>query len=193
VIRALLRGEEVSHHGRVTVDRARLWTLPDRLPAIFGAALSEETARWCGEWADGLVTVHQPPQRLRPVVEAFRDGGGGAKPVYVQVKLAWDPDESIAERQAFEQWGTNVFDSKLMADLELVEQFEVAATYVRQADVRDCVLVSSDLGRHTAWLAETLDVGVDRLYLHHVAKEQAAFIEAFGAKVLPAVGAGPRS
>ena len=29
VIRALLAGEEVSHDGLVTVDRARLWTLPE--------------------------------------------------------------------------------------------------------------------------------------------------------------------
>jgi hypothetical protein len=50
------------------------------------------------------------------------------------------------------------------------------------------VLVSSDLGQHLAWLEETLAVGVDRLYLHHVPKTQAAFIEAFGAKVLPALG-----
>ena len=32
VIRALLRGEEVSHDGLVTVDRARLWTLPPEEP-----------------------------------------------------------------------------------------------------------------------------------------------------------------
>src|SRR3982750_1983551 len=28
IIRALLRGEEVTHHGLVTVDRARVWTRP---------------------------------------------------------------------------------------------------------------------------------------------------------------------
>jgi hypothetical protein len=52
------------------------------------------------------------------------------------------------------------------------------------------VLVSSDLGQHTAWLAETLEAGADRLYVHHVPREQAAFIEAFATKVLPALGAG---
>jgi G6PDH family F420-dependent oxidoreductase len=36
VIRALLNGEEVSHHGLVKVDRARLWTLPARPPALIG-------------------------------------------------------------------------------------------------------------------------------------------------------------
>jgi probable non-F420 flavinoid oxidoreductase len=188
IVRALLRGEEVSHTGTVTVDRAKLWTLPDRPPPIFGAALSEETARWCGEWAEGLVTVHQRPDRLTPIIDAFRDGGGGSKPVYVQVKLAWDPDESVAEQAAFEQWRTNVFDSVLMADIETVAQFEEAAAHVRPADVRNSVLVSSDLAQHAAWLDETLGLGVDRLYLHHVPRDQDAFIEAFGHKVLPEVG-----
>ena len=32
VIRALLRGEEVDHRGLVTVDRARVWSLPDEPP-----------------------------------------------------------------------------------------------------------------------------------------------------------------
>ncbi len=37
VIRALLAGEEVSHDGLVTVDRARLWTRPEQPPALVGA------------------------------------------------------------------------------------------------------------------------------------------------------------
>jgi probable non-F420 flavinoid oxidoreductase len=188
IVRALLRGEEVSHAGFVTVDRARLWTLPETPPPIFGAALSEPTARWCGDWAEGLVTLHQPPDRLGPIVEAFREGGGGSKPVYVQVKLAWHPDEEVAEQGAFEQWRTNLFDSVLMADLDTVEQFEAAAVHVRPGDVREAVLVSSDLGQHAAWLEETLALGVDRLYLHHVPREQTGFIDAFGDKVLPGLG-----
>src|ERR671915_1231732 len=39
VIRALLAGEEVSHDGLVSVDRARLWTLPQRPPPLLGAAV----------------------------------------------------------------------------------------------------------------------------------------------------------
>ena len=40
VIRALLRGEEVSHDGLVTVDRARVWTRPPEPPPLVGAAVS---------------------------------------------------------------------------------------------------------------------------------------------------------
>src|SRR5215217_9751297 len=65
VIRALLAGETVTHHGLVQVDRARLWTLPERPPMLVGAAISPETAAWVGGWADGLVTINQPHDRLR--------------------------------------------------------------------------------------------------------------------------------
>ena len=77
VIRALLRGEEVTHDGLVRVDRARVWSLPEEPPPLFGAAVSEETARTVGSWADGLITVRQPSDVLRRVIDAFRDGGGG--------------------------------------------------------------------------------------------------------------------
>jgi probable non-F420 flavinoid oxidoreductase len=184
-IRALLRGEEVSTDGLIRIDRARLWTLPPTLPPLYGAALSEDTARWCGSWADGLLTLHRPVEELRRVIEAFREGGGEGKPVTVQVKVAWAHDESEALGSAFDQWRTNVFDSTLMADLVLVEQFEAAATHVRPDDVRGSVLVSSDLGRHTAWLHETLELGVDDLFVHQVPREQRAFLEAFGTSVLP--------
>nr|BFE82789.1 hypothetical protein GCM10020093_053900 [Planobispora longispora] len=76
VIRALLAGEEVSHDGLVTVDRARLWTRPETPPELVGAAVSVETARWCAEWADGLITVNAPIETLRRMIGAYRDAGG---------------------------------------------------------------------------------------------------------------------
>ena len=187
VIRALLRGDEVSHDGHVRVDRARLWTLPRTAPPLVGAALSPETARWCGGWADGLITVHMPQAELRAIIDAFREGGGEGKPVRVQVKVAWAATDEEALAGAHDQWRTNVFDSVLMADVETVAQFEAAAAHVRPDDVRGAVLVSSDAKQHAAWLRETLDLGVDELFVHQVPREQEAFIEAFGADVLPEV------
>jgi probable non-F420 flavinoid oxidoreductase len=187
VIRALLRGEEVSHDGHVRVDRAQLWTLPRSAPALVGAALSPETARWCGGWADGLITVHMPPDQLRAIIDAFREGGGEGKPVRVQVKVAWAGSDAEALAAAHDQWRTNVFDSVLMADLETVAQFEAAAAHVRPEDVRSAVLVSSDVKQHVAWLHETLDQGADELFVHQVPREQEAFVDTFGADVVPEV------
>jgi probable non-F420 flavinoid oxidoreductase len=194
VIRALLAGETVSHDGLVRVDRARLWTLPARPPMLVGAAVSPDTAAWVGGWADGLVTINQDHDTLRAVVDAFRGNGGEHKPLFLQVHLSWAADEDTALAVAHDQWSTNVFDTSLAMELVLPEQFEAAARFVTPEAVRSAVLVSADLGRHTAWLAEYAELGFDRIYLHEVgqAEHQRAFIDAFGSKVIPALaGAGP--
>jgi probable non-F420 flavinoid oxidoreductase len=187
VIRGLLAGEEVSVAGHVRVDRARLWTLPPATPLLYGAALSTKTARWCGGWADGLITVNQPVDALRDVIDAFRDGGGAGKPVTVQAKVSWAPTEDEALAVAHQQWRTNVFPSPVMADLEQVVQFEAIAAFVRPEDMHPSVLVSSDLGRFRGWLQELLQLDIDNLIVHQMAKEQRPFIDAFGSEVLPSL------
>ncbi len=185
VIRALLAGEEVTNHGLVTVDRARLWSRPSTPPGLYGAAVSEATARTVGSWADGLVTVNQPADVLRRVLAAFREGGGDAKPALLQVHLSWAESEAEALAIAHDQWRSNVFSSELNWNLELPEQFDAAATHVRPEDVRQTVLVSSDPARHAADLRALVDVGFDGIYLHHVGQDQDRFIDTFGAKVVP--------
>jgi probable non-F420 flavinoid oxidoreductase len=184
VIRALLAGEEVSHDGLVTVDRARLWTRPERVPPLIGAAVSVQTARWCAEWADGLVTVNAPVEHLRQMVDAYRDAGGRG-PLSLQVHLSWAPDEAEAERIAHEQWRSNVFAPPVCWDLETAEHFDVVSEEVTVEQVRSTVNISADLGRHADWLDGYARLGFDRIYLHHVGQQQDAFIDAFGAKVLP--------
>ena len=184
VIRSLLAGEEVSHDGLVTVDRARLWTRPDVAPPLIGAAVSEQTARWCGTWADGLITVGAPADTLRRVIAAYREGLGQG-PVYLQVHLSYDEDEAEALRIAHDQWRTNVFPPPLCWDLPLVEHFDNAAEHVQAEAVQQVVRVSNDLPQHAAWLQEYADLGFDGIFLHHVGQEQQRFVDAFGEKVLP--------
>jgi probable non-F420 flavinoid oxidoreductase len=187
IIRALLAGEEVSHDGLVTVDRARLWTRPEVAPSLVGAAVSVETARWCAEWADGLITVGAPVETLRQIIGAYRDAGGRG-PVDLQVHLSWAPDEDEAVRIAHEQWRTNVFAPPVCWDLELVDHFDEAARHITPERVAEVVRVSADLGRHAAWLDEYAQLGFEGIYLHHVGQDLDAFIDAFGAKVLPQLG-----
>jgi probable non-F420 flavinoid oxidoreductase len=191
VIRALLAGEEVSHDGLVTVDRAKLWTRPAEPPSLVGAAVSERTAGWCAEWAEGLITVAAPVERLRRIVAAYRDAGGRG-PLRLQVHLSYASDEEEALRIAYDQWRTNVFAPPVCWDLELVDHFDEAARLVPPEAMRGTVRVSADPAQHAAWLQEYADLGFDEVYLHHVGKRQDEFIEAFGTKVLPQL-AGRRS
>jgi probable non-F420 flavinoid oxidoreductase len=187
VIRALLDGEEVSHDGLVRVDRARLWSLPTHAPVLFGAAVSEATARTVGGWADGLITVNQPIETLRRVVGAFRDAGGAVKPVAVQVHLSWAHDDATALAVAHDQWRNCVFGPELAWNLEFPDQFDEAGRWVRPDDVTTGVLVSADLERHVGWLRDILDLGVDQLFVHHVGPDQERFIEVFADRVLPEI------
>jgi alkanesulfonate monooxygenase SsuD/methylene tetrahydromethanopterin reductase-like flavin-dependent oxidoreductase (luciferase family) len=189
VIRALLRGEEVSHDGLIRVDRAKLWSLPTRTPALFGAAVSEQTARRVGDWADGLITVNQPTSILRRVIDAFRDGGGADKPVAVQVHLSWAHDDATALAIAHDQWRNCVFGPEISWNLESPEQFDEASRWVRPDDVATGVLVSSDTKRHIEWLREIADLGADQLFLHQVGRgaEQERFVEVFADLVLPEI------
>jgi alkanesulfonate monooxygenase SsuD/methylene tetrahydromethanopterin reductase-like flavin-dependent oxidoreductase (luciferase family) len=175
----------VDHHGLVTVDRARLWTLPAEPPKLIAAAVSAETARWAAGWADGLVTINQPRETLEQVVAGFREGGGEGKPVFLQVHLSWAASEQEALDIAHEQWRTNVFAPPIPWDLHTVEAFDVAARFVRPDDVRSGVLVSADLAQHAAWLHELAALGFEAIYLHHVGQEPEPFIDAFGQHVLP--------
>ncbi|MFC4852084.1 TIGR03885 family FMN-dependent LLM class oxidoreductase [Actinophytocola glycyrrhizae] len=189
VVRALLTGDEVTHHGLVHVDRARLWTLPEQPPRLLATAVSAATARWAAEWAEGLVTIWQPADTLRGIVEAFRENGGDGKPLALQVHLSWAPDEEEALRIAHEQWRTNVFEAPLCWDIATPEEFDQAAKHVRPEDMHGGVLIAADPKRFTEWLHEAADLGFDEIYLHHVGQEQRAFLDCFGEHVLPAVRA----
>jgi probable non-F420 flavinoid oxidoreductase len=184
VMRALFAGEEVTHHGHVVVDRARLWTRPVEPPPLIAAAVSEATARWAAAWADGLATVNAPVEHLRRMIDAFRSGGGEG-PVVLQIHLSWAATDEQALRIAHDQWRTNVFDPPVCWDLELPEHFDTAARHVRPEDMRDKVLVSADLDRHVEWLHELAALGFDELALHHVGQDLDPFIDAFGEHVLP--------
>jgi probable non-F420 flavinoid oxidoreductase len=184
VIRALLAGEEVTHHGLVTVDRARIWSLPEQPPALIAPAVSVATARRGAEWADGLVTINQPHDHLREMVAAYRDAGGRGKLV-LQVHLSYDPDPDRARATAFQEWRNGVVPAPRAWDLDAPEAFERASASATPDDVAEVVRVSSDLGRHAAWIAEYVELGFDDIYLHHVGPEQRGFLDAFGEHVLP--------
>jgi probable non-F420 flavinoid oxidoreductase len=186
VISRLLDGEEVSHDGLVTVDRARLWDLPETRPRLVGPAVSVASAARVAAWSDGLVTINQPVDTLRDLVAAYRDAGGRGT-CALQVHLAWAPTEAEAEAVALDQWRTNVFPEPVNWDTETVEGFDVMAQHVGIDAVRGAVEVSSDLGWHRDRIAELAAVGFDDVYLHHVGQDQRPFIDAFGEHVLPAL------
>lgn len=189
IIKALLAGEEVSHDGLVTVDRAKLWTLPAETPKLIGAAVSEETAAWVAGWADGLATVAKPIPDLRKMIDAYR-GNGGQGELTLQVHVSWAPTDEEALEIAFDQWRSNVFAAPVSWDLETPEAFDEASKHVERKDMHKAVLISSSPSQHADWLHEFTELGFDRIYVHHVGQNQDAFIDTYGEHVLPQLAQG---
>ncbi|WP_353952351.1 TIGR03885 family FMN-dependent LLM class oxidoreductase [Knoellia sp. S7-12] len=188
VIRRLLAGEVVSHDGLVTVDRARLWDLPEQQPKLLAPVVSTQSAARVASWADGLITVLQPIDDLRRVIDSYRDAGGRGD-LALQLHLSWASSEDEAESIAHDQWRSNVFGAPVSWDTETAEAFDLVSDKVTVEQVRESVRVSSDLGRHREWIHELAELGFDDIYLHHVGQEQRAFIDAFGSEVLPGLAA----
>jgi coenzyme F420-dependent glucose-6-phosphate dehydrogenase len=186
IMRRLWKGETVTHRGHVTAIEAKIWSLPERPPRIVGAAITPETAEWVGEWADAMITVSQPMDKLRKVIGAFRRSGG-SKDVIVQAKVSFDRDEKLALRGAREQWATNVFPSSVAADMTMPAHFEELARLVTDDQLREAVHISSDPAAHAEWLRQLTSVGISEIYIHNVNLNQLGFIEAFGREVLPAL------
>lgn len=190
VMRRLLRGELVNHHGRVVVENARLYTLPRQTPLLIGAAVTEETARWVGSWADGLITIHKPYNELKKVVQAFREGGGEGKPMYLKCQLSYHHSYEQALAGAHDQWRTNIFSGTVLGDLATVAQFDALGAFVQPVEIKEMVRVSADLEEHLEWIRSDISLGFEKIILHNVNREQELFIRDFGSQVLPAIRQG---
>jgi len=187
VIRALLAGEEVSHNGLVTVDRARIWSLPAEAPALIAAAVSPESAAEHAAWADGLITVGCDPRAAAKVLEAYREAGGRG-PARLQVHLAFAPTDAEALAMTRRHWRNAAVTAPDCWDIDTPEALARRADGVTDEQLEAGVIVSSDASIHRDRLAELADVGFDALMLHQVGadeSDQAAFIDVFGERVLP--------
>ena len=186
VIRALWAGETVTHHGRVVVQKAKLYSRPLAPPPLLGAATTAETAEWVGSWADGLLTVSADSETMRVVVDAFRRGGGDGNPMFLQSMVGYDPDEERAWQVATQSWPIARLNQEETQNLETPEEFAAATRNVRPTDLKDKLRVSADLGRHIGWIQQDLALGFERIFLYTISGNPERFLDVFGEKVLPA-------
>ena len=188
VMRALWRGETVTHVGAVRVAAARLATRPDAPPPVIGAAITEATAEWVGGWADGLITVGSDATALRRNVEAFRRGGGRGKTLKVQLTLAYGSSVDAALALARARWPQAALDPSQLADLETPEDFDRATATVTAEDLRGRIRVTDDIGAVRGFIEEALALGFDDIYLSPIVEDIVAFVGEVGERVLPRLG-----
>lgn len=187
IIRRLWNGETVTHKGLVTVEEAKLYTLPENTPLIVGAALTEETAGWLGSWADALITISHPIEKLKKIIKAFKKGGGEGKPLILKYELSYHSDEEKALQGAYDEWKTNIFDSNMLAELRSAKEFQAAGQYVDKQAMYEHVKISADIDKHIQYLQEYMELDFDEIILHNVNINQEELITEFGSKVLPKI------
>jgi coenzyme F420-dependent glucose-6-phosphate dehydrogenase len=178
VLRRLWDGERVDHEGLVRVRGARLYSRPGAAIPLFAAALTAETARWAGTWAEGLITAGSDAKALRGVVEAFREGGGLGRPVWLQLAVSYAPSLPEARRGARERWPQAVLPGPKLADLDSPEAFAAAVAEATEEDVARLVPPLADPRALHDAVAATAEAGFARIYLHNVAPHPELFLDA---------------
>ena len=151
---------------------------------VVGAALTPETARWVGGWADGLITIAHPLDELKELLDGFRDSGGD-KPAFLQFQLSFGDSDAQASRVAAEQWPIAMLASDVLAQLRRPEQFEAATQMLDGATVANEIPAHAQPARFVDEIGAYAELGFERIYLHNVGPDQQRFIETFGERVLP--------
>jgi probable non-F420 flavinoid oxidoreductase len=183
IMRALWAGETVVHDGRVHVRHARLYSRAATPPLLIAAAISPQTAAWAASWADGLITVAGRRDRLRDVVDAYRDRGGRG-PLCVQVPICWGGTDADNRRIAQAHWAQAALSPALLEDLDSPEHFDRAVRAVDEDSIAAAVRTAADVDRQMAWLQDDLRMGFTRIYLHNVNPDHDRFFAEFVPRAL---------
>ena len=185
VMRALWTGEVVrAHHGRhYTVEHARLFTLPAEPPPVVVSGFGPHSARLAGRIGDGY--MHVAPEA--ELVAEFRAAGGAGKPCYGKLDVCAAADDAQARRIAYETWPTSGLRGELGQQLATPEHYEQATAGVREEDVAEAILCSSDPERHLERIGELAAAGFDHVVVQQYGPDQERLIALYAEQVLPRV------
>ncbi|MGA7688138.1 MAG: TIGR03557 family F420-dependent LLM class oxidoreductase [Jiangellales bacterium] len=190
IIQELFSGKDVKHRGEFFVmETMRLWTL-DTPPPIYVATAGPITAKRAGRTVDGIITPGAPVEKVAGLLDRFDQGAAeagrepGEQVKILQVHLSWAPTDEQALANAMTDWpnGGMKFAKQ---DIRSPFDFEQIAKLVRPEDFEGRMVISSDPDAHRAELQKFLDLGVDRMYVHNVGRNQAEWVDVFGRDVLP--------
>ena len=172
VIQKLWEGEEVSHDGPYfSVDRAKLWDVPEKTPGIAVAAGGPRAARLAGEKGLGLFATEAKPE----LVQGWSQGGGRG-PRYAEVGLCWARKEAEAVRIARERMSFSLLGWKVLPELPTPASFESAVRCVRDEDIAEKFACGPDPERHVAAVRKYIEAGFDHIVLLSAGPDQEGFL-----------------
>ena len=181
VIRLLWDGGLKSHHGKhYTVENARIYSLPERLPEIVVAAGGPEAAEVAGEHGDGLISTGPDSE----VIDSFKKAGG-AGPLYCEVQVCYSKDEDAALKTAREYWPNMAMGGQLGQELALPSLYEAVAEHVGDDKLKESASLGPDPDAHIEGIKKFAEAGYDHLCIHQIGPDQDAFFEFYEDQVLP--------
>ena len=183
LMRRLWSGELVSEWtDHYTVDRARIYTLPESPVPVAVAASSPAAAELAGRLGDAFITT--APKR--ELVEAFQQAGGEG-PILGQLTVCYGPDEQEAANEALEWWPNTSVPGELGVELLEPQQFEDAAELISADDVAEKVVCGPDTKSFVEKVGEFVDAGFDHVFIHQVGPRQEEFLEWAKTDLLPGI------
>ncbi len=185
VIRTLWQGGYQTFRGDYySVEQARIYTLPEDLPPIIGAADKPLAADLAGRSTDGLWSTKPDPETVRGFEEA-----GGAGPRYIQVHLCWAESEEEAVTTAHRVWPNAAIPGELPQELVVPRHFEQAAETVTPELVAESVSCGPDPKGCVEQVQQCLDAGYDHVYFHQIGPDQEGFFRFWENDLRPLVEA----
>jgi G6PDH family F420-dependent oxidoreductase len=178
VIRTLWQGGQQSHHGRhYTVENARVYDLPDRLPPILVSGFGPKAIKLAAKIGDGFCTTSPD----KDSIDLYRSEGGKG-PVHAGTKVCFGHDKEEALKTAHRLWANEGLPGELAQILPTPSHFEQASELVTP----DMLVtpVGPDLDQHIASLQEYADAGVDELFVQQIGPEQELFFREWAPEVL---------
>jgi G6PDH family F420-dependent oxidoreductase len=184
VIRLLHRGGEVSHHGKhYEVQEARIYTRPQRPVPIYVSGFGPQGAELAGRIGDGFALA-MPEAEL---VKAFRESGGGDKPVQAGTKVSWDRDADAALKVAHRLWANEGLPGQTSQILPRPKDFAALMSLVPPDKVAESVACGPDPDKHVAQVRKYLDADIDEVYVQQIGPDMDGFFAAWERDVLPAL------
>jgi G6PDH family F420-dependent oxidoreductase len=182
VIRLLWQGGDRSHHGRhYTVENARVYDLPDRLPPILVSGFGPKAIKLAARIGDGFCTTSPDAD----AIGLYRsEGGEGA--VHAGTKVCFMDTEEKARETVLRLWPNEGLPGELAQVLPTPAHFEQASELVTAEHLASPM--GPDLEQHIASLQQYADAGVDELFVQQIGPDQDAFFTTWADAVLGRFG-----
>lgn len=184
LIRRLWTGDLVTERTpHYTIDRARLYTIPESSPPIAVAASAPAAARLAGRAGDALISTAPEAE----IVETFREAGGDGRPVYGQLTVCYGPDEAKAKDEALEWWPNTSVPGEVGLELAEPQHFEEVTELITTEQVGEKVVCGPDAGAIVEKIGMFTEAGFDQVFLHQVGPRQEEFLAFAKDELLPSI------